>query len=1002
MANEYEHLGFSITSEDKASSALDSIISRLEKIKSLTANISGVFSKINFGGATSGGSSSFTQQAQDIANIVVNMKNLTAEQQRYIKALKAAAIAENNYEKAQNNRVSALNAQEQATDKLNQATAKLQSLQEKYGKLDRFDKEGKKGKSYLAQIQAAQNQVNSAQYSKLSADTRVENAVLSEANALNRLTQAREKLATFSDDVVNSFSTSATTAQQSTNAINNNTNAIQRNTTATQTQTTQTTQSTSTTQQNTTAVKNSTTANNNHTQSIQKNIKAGAKQLVSFAAITQIVKSLTSGIVSALNESGEFIENLNLFGVTFGSTYQQTLDWSLQLADNLGFASSEVVRFTGLFKQLATSIGIASDVGDEMSTTLTQLGYDLASFYNISTESSFEKLQAGIFSGQTKPLRALGLDVTYQTLDNVLKTEEAFASFGATSKSLDQAAKAQLRLYVVLKNSVNAWGDATKTIGTYENQLRVLQGSMSNFKLAIGDIFRDTFANVLVIINGIIQGITSVIRAFVPLETEVNNTSAAMQMFADDTEEATEAGTGGDLLDFDQFRTLGGGAGSASELASINDVISEQLGLQMNEYSQYMDTLMNTVSTKSKEIAEKIKNWFVDSNNELTGQAKGLAAVFAAIPIAALIKKFISLRDVVKSVEGNYDALTKSQNLFRLATSKTGLAVLGVSAIFIALLATNEEFRASVGELFNALLSLLSSVLEPLMNILNTILMPALQGVLDLLASILTPIINILTPIINIITALNDMTNGWLALGTILLTVVIIAFRKIIGLIWNVPVATLKAKTAIKDFGNTLSTTMQKATTRIALVVAGLSMIVDGAVSIATNWDNMSSWERASKIISVVAGVIFVLASAIATFHASWSLGAAIASIVAGVVAVGAAIGAAVSSAKSSAESVEEMANGGITDANFIMTNEYGKREWVGQMKNKTAVVNDTQMSKVMEISVARGVVRAMSVNNMTQEPITVTVNAVLDGETVYRNQQRVSAKHGKGYATKR
>lgn len=49
------------------------------------------------------------------------------------------------------------------------------------------------------------------------------------------------------------------------------------------------------------------------------------------------------------------------------------------------------------------------------------------------------------------------------------------------------------------------------------------------------------------------------------------------------------------------------------------------------------------------------------------------------------------------------------------------------------------------------------------------------------------------------------------------------------------------------------------------------------------------------------------------------------------------------------------MAEGGFTTANFIATNENGRREWVGRNAGATAVVNDTQMSDIMYQAVKQG-----------------------------------------------
>ena len=111
-------------------------------------------------------------------------------------------------------------------------------------------------------------------------------------------------------------------------------------------------------------------------QQTKKNTNSFVKFAAKMTVIVATVRRLSRALFSAVEESGAFVENLNLFAVTFGENYQETLDWALDFAENLGVASNEIVRFTGLFKQLADSIGITQDTATEMSQVLTQLGYD--------------------------------------------------------------------------------------------------------------------------------------------------------------------------------------------------------------------------------------------------------------------------------------------------------------------------------------------------------------------------------------------------------------------------------------------------------------------------------------------------------------------------------------------------------------------------------------------------------------------------------------------------
>ena len=146
----------------------------------------------------------------------------------------------------------------------------------------------------------------------------------------------------------------------------------------------------------------------------------------------------------------------------------------------------------------------------------------------------------------------------------------------------------------------------------------------------------------------------------------------------------------------------------------------------------------------------------------------------------------------------------------------------------------------------------------------------------------------------------------------------------------------------------------------------------------------------------VLVGAAFAAAYAVGALKSAWTLGAAAAGIAAGIYAITSAINSSKSSASSS---VSGFANGGITDANFIMTHENGVREWVGRQGNSAAVVNDTQMSTVMSQSVRDGVLEALSYGTGSNENINITVEAKLDGQKIYESTRRIARKNGEKFA---
>jgi hypothetical protein len=81
------------------------------------------------------------------------------------------------------------------------------------------------------------------------------------------------------------------------------------------------------------------------------------------------------------------------------------------------------------------------------------------------------------------------------------------------------------------------------------------------------------------------------------------------------------------------------------------------------------------------------------------------------------------------------------------------------------------------------------------------------------------------------------------------------------------------------------------------------------------------------------------------------------------------------------------------------MTHENGKREWVGKAAGSAAIVNDTQMSDIMETAVAKGVYRAFS-NSRTESNSGGTTKNVynfqVNGRTLLSVMEDEARKQGK------
>ena len=189
-------------------------------------------------------------------------------------------------------------------------------------------------------------------------------------------------------------------------------------------------------------------------------------------------------IAGWINSSNEYIENLNLFTVSMGEYASQAQKYAEYVGEVVGIDPSTWMRNQGVFMTLATGFGVASDRAYIMSQNLTQLGYDLSSFFNITVDDAMQKLQSGI-SGELEPLRRLGYDLS----EARLKASALELGITQTYNAMTQAEKSQLRYYTIMTQVTTAQGDMSRTLDAPANQLRILSAQVSQAARAIGNIF---------------------------------------------------------------------------------------------------------------------------------------------------------------------------------------------------------------------------------------------------------------------------------------------------------------------------------------------------------------------------------------------------------------------------------------------------------------------------------------------------------------------------------
>lgn len=209
-----------------------------------------------------------------------------------------------------------------------------------------------------------------------------------------------------------------------------------------------------------------------------------------------------------VKQSMDFVENLNLFNVTMGESAQSAYDFGEKISGLLGIDLSAFLRYQGVFQAITTGFGVVSDKADLMSKNLTQLTYDLSSFYNISIETAAEKLQSGL-AGELEPLRRLGFALDEASLQQVAYNHGVNQSI----RTMTQAQKSQIRYIAIMEQSKNAQGDMARTLIAPANALRVLKQSLVSCARAFGNIFIPAITAVLPYLIAFVQVLTKVFNA---------------------------------------------------------------------------------------------------------------------------------------------------------------------------------------------------------------------------------------------------------------------------------------------------------------------------------------------------------------------------------------------------------------------------------------------------------------------------------------------------------
>lgn len=288
----------------------------------------------------------------------------------------------------------------------------------------------------------------------------------------------------------------------------------------------------------------------------------------------------------------------NVVNVVFPNMTEKVNEFSKKAVKTAGLSETMAKKYVGLFGSMARQFNFTESQAYDMSTQLTQLAGDVASFYNISQDLAYIKLKS-VFSGETETLKDIGVVMTQNALD-----EYALANgYGKTTSAMTEQEKVALRLAFVQKQLSAASGDFIRTSDSWVNQVRVMQLQLQSLKTTVGQGLINIFTPVLKVINILLGKLATLANAFKSFTELITGKKSSGQTGA------SGAGLAGTDAIADTADQYGNAADNAEKLAdATNDTAdaTKKATKAAKGYLSPLDEINNYSTDKSADSSSKV------------------------------------------------------------------------------------------------------------------------------------------------------------------------------------------------------------------------------------------------------------------------------------------------------------------------------------------------------------------------------------------------------------
>ena len=397
------------------------------------------------------------------------------------------------------------------------------------------------------------------------------------------------------------------------------------------------------------------------------------------------VASMTALGKQAIDTASDLQEVQNVVDTAFGRMANSAETFAKK-ARAFGLSELQAKKSSSTYMAMARSLGVAEERAASMSMAAAALTGDMSSFFNVSQDVADTAVKS-IWTGETESLKQFGVVMTEVNLEAYSLAK----GMGKAYSEMSQAEKVIVRYNYVMEQLAYVQGDATKTAGSWANQVRTtgqrLSETLSYFGSGLINILNGVFKPLNSAIDRlqyfakIFQSVTAQLfgnaggssgsTSVAAATAEAASSAADIATGIETAEKAAKRAT----LSIDQLHTLSGDSGSASNtsagdsLAGI-DVGADAFYLQAIGADDVLgDGTAKEIEARATRIADSIRDAFAKAR--MVGDWLGFGETIG--PIDRLRSALTGLPGLIK--ENRDELITLGAAIAAIGTYMAGLKI---------------------------------------------------------------------------------------------------------------------------------------------------------------------------------------------------------------------------------------------------------------------------------------------------------------------------------------